>query len=331
LNQKTFKSFRSLYSKQRKIVELRIKKVFAKREPRSLYKPSAYLLESGGKRLRPLLVLLSAKAVGAKFSQAYNAAVAVELLHNFTLVHDDIMDNADKRRGRLTLHKKYDVNTAILAGDSLLSIAYEYLLKDCNGNAKNILTSFTKGLVEVCEGQSLDKEFELRNNVSLNEYVEMIRKKTAAMAEMCCSIGAQIGGGTKTEINALETYGRNIGIAFQIQDDLLDIIADEAEFGKVVGGDLSEGKKTFLFIKAFEKAKGEDKKALFEMILNKGIKRHQVDQYKEIYTRLGILDEAKKSIFHYSDIAVSSLNKLSKNEDKGIFKWIAFSLIERIK
>ena len=331
MNQKTFKSFRSLYSKQRKIVELRIKKVFAKREPRSLYKPSAYLLESGGKRLRPLLVLLSAKAVGAKFSQAYNAAVAVELLHNFTLVHDDIMDNADKRRGRSTLHKKYDVNTAILAGDSLLSIAYEYLLKDCNGNAKNILTSFTKGLVEVCEGQSLDKEFELRNNVSLNEYVEMIRKKTAAMAEMCCSIGAQIGGGTKTEINALETYGRNIGIAFQIQDDLLDIIADEAEFGKVVGGDLIEGKKTFLFIKAFEKAKGEDKKALFEMILNKGIKRHQVDQYKEIYTRLGILDEAKKSIFHYSDIAVSSLNKLSKNEDKEIFKWIAFSLIERIK
>ncbi len=331
MNQKTFKSFRSLYSKQRKIVELRIKKVFAKREPRSLYEPSAYLLESGGKRLRPLLVLLSVKAVEAKFSQAYNAAVAVELLHNFTLVHDDIMDNADKRRGRSTLHKKYDVNTAILAGDSLLSIAYEYLLKDCNGNAKNILTSFTKGLVEVCEGQSLDKEFELRNNVSLNEYVEMIRKKTAAMAEMCCSIGAQIGGGTKTEINALETYGRNIGIAFQIQDDLLDIIADEAEFGKVVGGDLIEGKKTFLFIKAFEKAKGEDKKALFEMILNKGIKRHQVDQYKEIYTRLGILDEAKKSIFHYSDIAVSSLNKLSKNEDKEIFKWIAFSLIERIK
>ena len=331
MNQKTFKSFRSLYSKQRKIVELRIKKVFAKREPRSLYEPSAYLLESGGKRLRPLLVLLSVKAVEAKFSQAYNAAVAVELLHNFTLVHDDIMDNADKRRGRSTLHKKYDVNTAILTGDSLLSIAYEYLLKDCNGNAKNILTSFTKGLVEVCEGQSLDKEFELRNNVSLNEYVEMIRKKTAAMAEMCCSIGAQIGGGTKTEINALETYGRNIGIAFQIQDDLLDIIADEAEFGKVVGGDLIEGKKTFLFIKAFEKAKGEDKKALFEMILNKGIKKHQVDQYKEIYTRLGILDEAKKSIFHYSDIAVSSLNKLSKNEDKEIFKWIAFSLIERIK
>lgn len=331
MNPQSTKNYRAIYNKQRKIVELRIKKVFAKREPRSLYKPSAYLLESGGKRLRPLLVLLSAKAVGAKFSKAYNAAVAVELLHNFTLVHDDIMDNADKRRGRSTLHKKYDVNTAILAGDSLLSIAYEYLLKDCNGNTKNILASFTKGLVEVCEGQSLDKEFELQNNVSLNEYLEMIRKKTAAMAEMCCSIGTQIGGGTKAEINALETYGRNIGSAFQIQDDLLDITADEAEFGKMVGGDLIEGKKTFLFIKAFECAKGEDKKVLFEMILNKGIKRHQVAQYKEIYTRLGILNEAKKSIFHYSDIAIHSLNKLSKNEDREIFKWIAYSLIERIK
>jgi geranylgeranyl diphosphate synthase, type II len=330
LNPQSLKKYRSLYNAQRKIVELRIKKVFAKREPRSLYKPSAYLLESGGKRLRPLLVLLSAKAVGAKFSQAYNAAVAVELLHNFTLVHDDIMDNADKRRGRSTLHKKYDVNTAILSGDSLLSVAYEYLLKDCNGNAKNVLASFTKGLVEVCEGQSLDKEFEVRNIVSIHDYLEMIRKKTAAMAEMCCSIGAQIGGGTKTEIKALETYGRNIGIAFQIQDDLLDVTANEAEFGKVVGGDLIEGKKTFLFIKAFESAKGEDKKALFEMMLNKGIKSHQVEQYKGIYTRLGILNEAKNSIHHYSDFAINSLKNLRYKEDQDIFRWIAYSLIERI-
>ena len=331
MNPQSLKSYRSLYNAQRKIVELRIKKVFANRKPRSLYEPSAYLLESGGKRLRPLLVLLSAKAVGGKFSHAYNAAVAVELLHNFTLVHDDIMDNADKRRGRSTLHKKYDVNTAILAGDSLLSVAYEYLLKDCNGNAKNVLSCFTKGLIEVCEGQSLDKEFELRNIVSIHDYLEMIRKKTAAMAEMCCSIGAQIGGGTKAEIKALETYGRNIGIAFQIQDDLLDITADEAEFGKMVGGDLIEGKKTFLFIKAFECAKGEDKKALFEMMLNKGIKSYQIDQYKEIYTRLDILNSAKKSIQHYSELAINSLKILRYQEDRDIFGWIAYSLIERIK
>lgn len=331
MNPKNIISYRSLISKQRKIVEQRIRKVFADREPRSLYEPSSYLLESGGKRLRPLLVLLSAKAVGAKYSQAYNAAVAVELLHNFTLVHDDIMDNADKRRGRFTLHKKYDLNTAILAGDSLLSIAYEYLLKDCDGNSKEILSSFTTGLIEVCEGQSLDKEFELRNNVTLNQYLEMIRKKTAAMSEMCCSIGSKIGGGKKSEIKALETYGRNIGIAFQIQDDLLDITADEADFGKVIGGDLIEGKKTFLFVKAFEKAKGEDRRKLFEVVLNKGIKKHEVEDYKQIYQRLGILDEAKKSIFHFTTSAINSLKKLSKDEDREIFKWIAYSLIERIK
>ncbi|NWF88015.1 MAG: polyprenyl synthetase family protein [Ignavibacteriaceae bacterium] len=325
------KEYKKLYNSQRKIVEEKISKIFVAREPRSLYEPSAYLLKSGGKRLRPLLVLLSAKAVGAKFSSAYNAALAVELLHNFTLVHDDIMDNADKRRGRLTLHKKYDTNTAIIAGDSLLSIAYEFLLKDCNGNAKKILETFNRGLIEVCEGQSLDKEFETRNKVTLNEYLEMIRKKTAAMAEMCCSVGAQLAGGSKSEIKALEDYGRNIGIAFQIQDDLLDITADEAEFGKVVGGDLIEGKKTFLFIKAFEKAKNDDKRALFEVVLNKGIKKHQVEEYKQIYERLGVLTDAKNSISKYTEAAVCSLKKLPRKEDIEIFQWIAYSLIERIK
>lgn len=321
---------KKIYNAQRKIIEQKIQKIFSSRKPRSLYEPSAFLLKSGGKRIRPLLVLLSVKAVGGKFSQAYNAAIAVELLHNFTLVHDDIMDNADKRRGRSTLHKKYDLNTAILAGDSLLSIAYEYLLKDCNGNAKKILSSFTKGLIEVCEGQSLDKEFEIRNNVTMNEYLEMIRKKTAAMSEMCCSIGAQIGGGTQAEILALETYGRNIGLAFQIQDDLLDITAEEAEFGKVIGGDLIEGKKTFLFIKAFEKAKGNEKRALFDFILNKGIKKHQVEEFKQIYERLGVLDDAKKSVNHFTSMAICALKKLRKQEDQEIFTWIANSLIERI-
>lgn len=330
MSQSASKKFKTIYNGQKKIIEQRLQKIFESRTPRSLYEPSAYLLKSGGKRLRPLLVLLAVKAVGGRFAQAYNAAVAVELLHNFTLVHDDIMDNADKRRGRFTLHKKYDPNTAILAGDSLLSIAYEYLLKDCNGNAKEILSSFTKGLVEVCEGQSLDKEFETRNNVSMNDYLIMIQKKTAAMAEMCCSIGAKIGKGTKAEINALENYGRNIGIAFQIQDDLLDLTADEAEFGKVIGGDLIEGKKTYLFVKAYEIAKGEDKKVLFEMILNKGIQKNQVEKFKEIFSRLGVLDQAKKSVFDYTDLAVNSLKKLSRKEDKEIFKWIAYSLIERI-
>lgn len=317
-----------LYETERKKINQILSNALKKREPVSLYEPGSYILNSGGKRLRPLLVLLSAKAVGGKFSDAYNAAAAVEMLHNFTLVHDDIMDNADKRRGRLTLHKKYDHNTAILTGDSLLSIAYEYLLKDCNGNAKEVISSFTHGLIEVCEGQSLDTDFELRKNVSLSEYIIMIKKKTAAMAEMCCKIGALLGGGTSSQVKALGNYGLNLGIAFQIQDDLLDIAADEKEFGKTIGGDLIEGKKTFLFLEALEKSNGEDRKKLLKVIERKGIRRNQVSSYKMIYEKLGVLDDARKKIKSYTNKALKSVASLD-DENKKIFKWLADSLIHR--
>jgi len=317
-----------LYEAERVKINKILSLALKDRNPISLYEPGSYILNSGGKRLRPLLVLLSAKAVGGKFKDAYNAAAAVEMLHNFTLVHDDIMDNADKRRGRLTLHKKYDHNTAILAGDSLLSIAYEFLLKDCNGNAKEVISSFTQGLIEVCEGQSLDTDFEFRKNVSLSEYILMIKKKTAAMAEMCCRIGALLGGGTETQVNALGNYGLNLGIAFQIQDDLLDIIADEKEFGKTIGGDLVEGKKTFLFLEALEKSKGEDRKKLLKVIEKKGIRRNQVSGYKMIYEKLGVLDDARRKIKGYTQKALRSINSLSE-ENKKIFKWLADSLIYR--
>ncbi len=323
--------FVSLYERERKKIEKKLHSALADRKPFSLYKPAAYILQSGGKRLRPLLVLFSAKAAGGKFSAVYNAAAAVELLHNFTLVHDDIMDNAGKRRGRDTLHKKYDLSTAILAGDSLLSVAYEYLLKDCNGNAKQVLSSFTKGLVEVCEGQSLDKEFETRKNVSIDEYLLMINKKTAAMAEMCCTIGAILGGGGKSEIKALAEYGKNIGMAFQIQDDLLDISANEKKFGKVVGGDLVEGKKTFLFLKAMKIARGNDKKMLQKLIVQKGISKSEVPQYKTLYEKLGVIEESKKEIKFYSDKALSSIKKIKKKEDRKLFSELVDSLIKRNK
>ena len=317
-----------LYETERKKINKILSQALKNRKPVSLYEPGSYILNSGGKRLRPLLVLLSAKAVGGKFTGAYNAAAAVEMLHNFTLVHDDIMDNADKRRGRLTLHKKYDHNTAILAGDSLLSIAYEFLLKDCNGNAKEVISSFTCGLIEVCEGQSLDTDFELRKNVSLSEYIVMIKKKTAAMAEMCCKVGALLGGGTKAQVNALGNYGLNLGIAFQIQDDLLDISADEKKFGKTIGGDLVEGKKTFLFLEALEKSQGEDRKKLLKVIEKKGIRRNQVSGYKLIYEKLGVLEDAQREIRAYTHKALRSINSLDE-ENKKIFKWLADSLIYR--
>ena len=325
------KGFASLYEKERLKVEKILKSSLNSRKPLSLYSPAAYIMESGGKRLRPLLVLFSVKAVGGSFNKAYNAAAAVELLHNFTLVHDDIMDNADKRRGLLTLHKKYDLSTAILAGDSLLSVAYEYLLKDCNGNTRQIVSAFTKGLIEVCEGQSLDKEFEIRKSVSIPEYLVMIKKKTAALAEMCCYIGAMLGGGNSSEVKALADFGRNIGIAFQIQDDLLDIYGNEVEFGKVAGGDLVEGKKTFLFLKALEKAAGRDKTKLNAVIKNKGINKKQVDEYRRLYEKLDIPGESKKEIKKYTNKAIKSLTILKKSEEKEMFAWLADTLIKRTK
>ena len=328
---KTKIKFSSVYEIEKRKIDERLKSLLKNRQPLSLYKPGSYILESSGKRIRPLLVLFSVKAVGGKFSDSYNAALAVELLHNFTLVHDDIMDNADKRRGLATLHKKYDLNTAILVGDSLLSVAYENLISDLKLNSKEMVAAFTKGLVEVCEGQSLDKEFEVKKNVTISDYKLMIRKKTASMIEMCCKVGGYIGNGSKKEIDALSKFGRNIGIAFQIQDDLLDAVADESKFGKFVGGDLMEGKKTYLFLKALEKAKGNNKRLLKLVIKNKGIQKNEIPEYQDIYRRLGVIDDAQKEIKNYTNKALKSLVVLKKMEDRKLFHSFADYLLSRNK
>ena len=325
------KKYKLLYQKERKKINAILHGTVRNRKPSSLYIPAAYIINSEGKRIRPFLVLLSAVAVGGNFSQVYNAAVAVELLHDFTLVHDDIMDNAEKRRGKLTLHKKYNKNTAILVGDSLLSVAYEYLLKDCNGHSKSIISSFTSGLIEVCEGQILDTDNEARKNVSLSQYLIMIKKKTASMVKMCCEIGATLGGGNEKEIKGIANYGLNIGIAFQVQDDLLDIIADENKFGKRIGSDLIEGKKTYLFIKALEKARDEDRKLLSKVVDNKGIRINQVKKYRDLYERLDVIADARKTINYYTKKALSSLNVIKKISDKEILVWLADRLLKRIR
>lgn len=312
-------------------IDKRLEVLLKSRKPKSLYEPCSYILEGKGKRLRPFLVLISAKAVGGKFSQAYNAAIAVEILHNFTLVHDDIMDNSDKRRGRVTLHKKYDVNTAILTGDNLNALAYESLLRDCKSNVNQIVSTFTHGIIEVCEGQALDKEFELRDKVTLSEYKVMIYKKTAALSEMCCVIGGQLADASKKELIALIEYGKNLGMAFQIQDDLLDIIADEQEFGKITGSDLVEGKKTYLFLRALQKAKGDDKEQLLKVISEKGIKRSEIESYKNLYIRLGVLEDAKKEIERYTKLALNSLSLLPNKEGRQLMNWLANVLINRNK
>ncbi len=328
----TFEKFLRIYNQETITIEKLLSKLLRNREPKSLYEPCEYLLSGGGKRLRPFLVLISAKASGGKFNDVYNAAIGIEVLHNFTLAHDDIMDNSDLRRGRLTLHKKYDINTAILAGDNLIAIAYDLLLKDCKSNVKEIVQTFTQGIIEVCEGQSLDKEFEFRNDVSISEYKNMIYKKTAALSEMSCAIGSLIVNADKKNVNAVSQFGKNLGIAFQIQDDLLDIIAEQEKFGKKIGSDLIEGKKTFLFLNAIKKAVNEkDIKLLKKVIENKGIKQEEVEIYRKLYFDLGIIDLTKKEIKKYTKLALRSLDVLPNNEGKQLMIHLVNSLTDRNK
>lgn len=319
------------YKKELVKIEKKIQNLINGREPKSLYDPCKYIMSSGGKRIRPFLVVMGAMAVGGKAKDVYNASVSVEVLHNFTLAHDDIMDNAEMRRGLKTLHIKYDVSTAILAGDNLIALAYLNLLKDCKGNSEKVLNSFTQGIIEICEGQSYDKDFENRKSVSIDEYLLMIQKKTAALAEMCCSIGGQLAGGSPKQIKQLESFGRNLGMAFQLQDDLLDITADQTEFGKSIGGDLVEGKKTYLFLKALEKSSGKIKKEFQTIIKNKGCDKKDIPKFKKYYEELGILDDTSKEVIKFTNKAIKAVNFIENEKTKNLFVWLANTLINRIK
>ncbi len=323
--------FQKAFDKETKKIDERLSQLLKGKKPKSLYDPCAYVLKSGGKHLRGYLVLLTTKVVGGKYSQAYNAALSVEILHSFTLVHDDIMDNADKRRGMPALHVKYDVNTAILAGDSLIAVAYKNLLKDCKVNTVSILNTFNQSVIDVCEGQSLDKEFEERLDVTIPEYIQMIEKKTGALIQMCCSIGGQIGNGNKEQLNALKKYGKNLGLAFQLKDDLLDIVGNTKHFGKNVGGDLVEGKKTYMLLKALELANKKDKIELNKIIRNSGIKRAEIDKYKELYLKYNVFDIASSEIKQYTDRAINALKLLPDSIEKEKLIWLAQLLIKRKK
>lgn len=323
------KSFEKKYHNYRSLIDQKLKQSIRKSEPVSLYEPMKYVLSASGKRIRPLLILLSCEAVGGTVNQALNAAVAIEVLHNFTLVHDDIMDNALSRRGRATVHVRWDESTAILVGDELVALAYRELLRTKSRSIAQIVNVFTEGVVEVCEGQSYDKEFEALNDVSLNDYLLMISKKTGKLFSVSSEIGALIGGGTEREINALRTYGKSIGRAFQIQDDLLDIVADEKEFGKKIGGDILEGKKTFLLIQAYERASGNDKKLLSAVMAKKGITAKHIPLVKDIYERLGVIDTAKQWIEHDIRQANVQLKKLRDTQARTMLYWFSDMLLKR--
>lgn len=322
-------SFDKKYRKYKSIIDVKLKQSIRKDEPVSLYDPTKYVLSASGKRVRPLLILLACEAVGGTMNQALNAAVAIEVLHNFTLVHDDIMDHASSRRGRATVHVRWDANTAILVGDELVALAYRELLRTKSRAIAQVADVFTEGVVEVCEGQSFDKEFETLNDVSLNDYLLMISKKTGKLFSVSSEIGALIGGGTEREIGALRAYGKSIGRAFQIQDDLLDVVADEKEFGKKIGGDILEGKKTFLLIQAYERAAGRDKKDLRIIFDKKGITTKHIPRIKEIYERLGVIETAKQWIEKDIKQANLQLLKLRDTQTRGMLYWFSDMVLNR--
>jgi len=300
------------------------------REPYTLYDPINYTLESGGKRIRPALVLLACNLFSDNIHQAIRPAIGLEIFHNFTLLHDDIMDHADIRRGNPTVHKKWNENTAILSGDAMFIKAYDYFLGCESPNFREILKVFNQTALEVCEGQQYDMEFEEREFVSVEEYLRMIELKTSVLLAGALKIGALIGGADEKNADLLYEFGRNIGLAFQLQDDYLDVYGDVEVFGKQIGGDIAANKKTFMLINALQLAKGSDLKELKDLLANNIEKEDKVISVTKIYNDLKVKDLAQKEINAYTDKALEYLDQVSVDiSNKNELKNLAEKLINR--
>jgi geranylgeranyl diphosphate synthase, type II len=299
--------------------------------PVNLYEPFEYLISGGGKRIRPVLAMICCGAVGNDPYIAIDSGVAVEILHNFTLVHDDIMDESRLRRGRDTVHIKWDVPTGILVGDVMVGYAYNLLPKaNEHIRSQEIISAFTNGLIEVCEGQAYDMEFNRRIDITIEDYFNMIDKKTAKLLETSAIIGGLTGNGNVEEINALRLYAHNLGIAFQLQDDLLDLTAEQAELGKTIGQDIIEGKKTYMILRAVEKSSiPEDIALLEEFYKNNGLTINYIPKIKEMFERLEIFKVVKEKYESYYNEAQSCLGILKDNEYTQMLNWVVDKLRNR--
>jgi geranylgeranyl diphosphate synthase type II len=285
------------------------------KEPAGLYEPISYTLEQGGKRLRPLLTLISAQMFGGDPEKALPAAVAIEIFHNFTLLHDDIIDQAPLRRGRETVYKKWNNNTAILSGDTMFAIAYGQLAKSDPEKLPGLMKVFTKTAIEVCEGQQYDIDFEESDDVSIEGYVNMIRLKTAVLLAASLKIGALIAGATDDDAERIYNFGENLGIAFQLQDDLLDAFGDEDVFGKKTGGDIVSNKKTYLYLSALQQANNEDAERLKLLYSSRNTyDDEKVAEVLEIFRRSGIEAMTNEKILAYYNSAMSFLNDIRLTE-----------------
>lgn len=303
------------------------------REPKNLYEPIDYILQLSGKRIRPILTLMATDIFSGEYKKAFPAALAVEVFHNFTLVHDDIMDDAPLRRGKETVHEKWNLNTGILSGDAMLILAYQYFENYDPKTFQKLAQLFSKTALEVCDGQQLDIDFETRNEVTIDEYINMIRLKTSVLVAAALKMGAIIADAPEKDANLLYEYGLNLGIAFQLQDDYLDTFGDPETFGKQVGGDIIENKKTYLYIKALELANTEDQQKLkffySQKLEENSIKIHEVQR---IFERCDIPALIQKLIQEYTTSSFDSLKQMNiSDESKKSLEAFGSYLMERSK
>ena len=302
---------------------------FPKESPATLYGPARYILEGKGKRIRPFLTLLASEAVSGSSDNALGVALGIEVLHNFTLMHDDIMDAADLRHGRPTVHKQWDVNAAILSGDMMIAYAYELALRAISSRHAEMIHIFNDANITICEGQALDMELEQRKDVTIADYLDMIAKKTGRLISAALEAGGVAGDGTPEQVEALVTFGEKIGRAFQIQDDYLDIMAGDGKSGKVPGGDVINGKKTWLLLRSLELAEGADRDLLQSIFDNNGTSPENVPAVKAIFEKCGVLDETRAKINEDTEAALDALESLPFEEGRGYLRGFANILMKR--
>lgn len=287
------------------------------KEPKNLYEPIHYILDLGGKRMRPVLTLMSAEVFDADYRKALPAALAVEVFHNFSLVHDDIMDDAPLRRGHETVHEKWNLNTGILSGDAMLILAYQYFEQYEPIIFQDLAKLFSKTALEVCEGQQWDVDFEERNDVTIPEYLKMIQYKTAVLVAAAMKMGAIIAETSEENANLIYDFGLNLGLAFQLQDDFLDAFGDPETFGKQVGGDIIENKKTYLYLKAVAFSKEEEAQELRNLFsIQPENSVSKVDRVKALFNSSGASKATQDAIQDFTHKAFQTLDKMDIGSDK---------------
>ena len=301
------------------------------RRPENLYNPIQYILGLGGKRLRPVLTLLTCEMMGGNSKEALDAALAIEIFHNFSLIHDDIMDDASIRRGMETVHEKWDLNTGILSGDAMMIIAYQCFEVYEAKKFKKLAQLFSKTALEVCEGQQFDIDFEKRNDVTIEEYLEMIKLKTSVLVAAAMNMGAIVAGAADKDMQKIYDFGLHLGLAFQLQDDYLDTFGDVATFGKQIGGDILENKKTYLYLKAFENASDAEKKRLEELFkIEDRSDAAKIAEVTQLFLKTGADKETLTAIETYTKLAFEDLNALSvSKENKNVLKNFGLELMQR--